>query len=541
MKRFLMVLLVVCLMFTIVVSGCSPTPADDLDTEEAGESIFRVTGPIMPKWDPAVGSDYAACVVLGNVFDSLVFPTADGGVEPWVAESWDISEDGLTWDFKIREDIYFHSGNHLTAHDVAYSMNRLLEIGEGYAYLFFEYIDSVEVLDDYNVRFNCKTSYGPLLNNLVRFYIIDQELLEANYADSGDYGDKGDYGKGYLLEHDAGSGPYIIDHVDTNISVSGVKFEDYWAGVDENNPDRFVVYASNDGVTVKTMMARQELESTDMWQTAENIDSMLASDDTFKLAYNYTGGGINLWLNHQKPPMDDKYVRECFGYLVDYAAVCETILPDSVQKKSVIPSNLLGYESVFDFEFNLDKAKAALEKSKYADTIKDMKLEFVWNSESPDREKVALMIQANAAKIGLNIEIVEHPWATIVANSADPKTSPMLTLTSITPDISDSGAQFVSMLRTKKVGTWENMNWVNDPELDKLIDHALTVVDIDERAEAYAEIQRYCGENIIFIPIAETPERLVYQSSYVDLDPKIPLQGFSFYLRDIKVYPERRK
>lgn len=533
MKKNLVLILLFCILLPITFTAFS------LDSDAEG-SIFRVTGPIMPKWDPAVGSDYASCVVLINAYDSLVFPTPDGSVKPWVAENWKISEDGLKWDFKIREDVYFHSGNQLTAKDVAYSMKRLLEIGEGFAFFFFEYIESVEVIDDFNVRFNCTRSYGPLLNSLVRFYIVDQKLLESKYADSGDYGDKGDYGKSYLLEHDAGSGPYIVDSVNTNISVGGSKFDDYWAGFEGSVPEKFIVYSSNDGVTVKTMMSRQELESTDMWQTVENIKSMMASDSTLKLAYNYTGGGINLWMNNQKPPMDDKHVRECFGYLIDYKTVCEHILPDSLQKNSVIPSNLLGFIPVFNFEFNLEKAKAALAKSKYADTIGNMEIELIWNSESADREKVALMIQAAASQIGLNVSIVELPWSTIVANSANVEMSPMTVLTSITPVTSDSGSQFISLLRSKKVGTWENMNWVNDPEIDKLIDKAITIVDINERAAAYGEIQKYCGENFTFVPIAETPERLVYQSSYVDLEPRIGLQGFSFYLRDIKVYPERR-
>lgn len=548
MKKHLVFLLILCLMFSLVACGGgsktdSNAEADESETFTAGskDSIFRVTQTIMPKWDPSVGSDYASCVVMINAYDSLVFPTEDGSVKPWVAESWKISEDGLTWDFKIREDIYFHSGNQLIANDVAYSMDRLLKIGEGFAFLFYEYIDSVEVIDDFNVRFNCKKAYGPLLNSLVRFYIVDQKLLEDQYVAGGDYGDKGDYGKAYLLEHDAGSGPYIVDNVSTNISVGGSKFNDYWAGLDKDNPEKFIVYASNDAVTVKTMMSRQELEAADTWQTAENIASMLASDNTLKLAYNNTGGGINLWMNNQRPPMDDKYVRESFGYLIDYATVCSKILPDSLQKNSIIPSNLLGFTPIFDYEFNLEKAKEALEKSKYKDKIKKMEIELVWNSESADREKVALMIQAAASQIDLNVKIVELPWATIVANSANVDMSPMTTLTSITPVTSDAGSQFVSLLRSKKVGTWENMNWVNDPELDKLIDNSLTLVDIDKRAAAYGDIQKYSGENKTFVPIAESPERLVYQASYVDLEPKIGLQGFSYYLRDIKVYPDKRR
>jgi peptide/nickel transport system substrate-binding protein len=495
----------------------------------------------MPKWDPAVGSDYASGTALINIYDSLVFPTKDGGVKPWVAESWTISENGLTWDFKIRRDITFHSGNKLTAHDVAYSMKRLLEIGEGFAFLFYAYVDSAEALDDYTFRLNCKTPYGPLLNSLVRFYIVDQKLLESHYAKVGDYGDKGDYGRAYLLERDAGSGPYAIDDVSANISVGGGIYRNYWAGFEKNVPEKFIIYSSNEAVRVKTMISRQELEAADHYQTTENIQSMLNSDATLKLAHNYTGGGLNLWLNNQKAPVDDPKVREALGYLVDYATICSKILPDSVQKKSIIPSNSLGYKPVFDFSLNLEKAKKAIAESKYAASIGKTPIELVWNSESADREKIALMIQATASQIGINVSIVELPWATIVSNSANVNSSPMTTMVSVTPVTSDAAAQFVSQLRTKTAGTWENMNWVNDSALDALIDNALATVDIDSRAEAYRKIQEYCAERFTFVPLTETPERIVYQASYVDLNPQIGLQGFSFYLRDIKVYPDRRR
>jgi peptide/nickel transport system substrate-binding protein len=420
-------------------------------------------------------------------------------------------------------------------------MNRLLTIGEGYAFLFYQYIDSAEALDEYTVRFHCKTSYGPLLNSLVRFYIADSKLLEANYAKEGDYKDKGDYGRTYLLEHDAGSGPYVIDDVKTNISVGGSIFDKYWAGFAENTPQKFVIYASNEAVTVKTMMSRQELEAADHYQTTENIQSMLDSDNTLKIARNYTGAGGNLWINNQKPPVDDPKVREALGYLIDYATVCSKILPDSEQKKSIIPSSAFGYEEVFDFKMDLERAKKLISESKYAGSIAKTPIELVWNSESADREKIALMIQATASQIGLNISIVELPWSTIVSNSANVDSSPMTTIVSVTPVTADSASQFVSQLRTKTSGTWENMNWVNDSALDGMIDGAIAMVDASKRAEAYKNIQRYCAERFTFIPITESPERIVFQASYVEMSPSISLQGFSFYLRDIKVFPDKRR
>jgi peptide/nickel transport system substrate-binding protein len=117
----------------------------------------------------------------------------------------------------------------------------------------------------------------------------------------------------------------------------------------------------------------------------------------------------------------------------------------------------------------------------------------------------------------------------------------MTTIVSVTPVTADSGSQFVSQLRSKTAGTWENMNWVNDPALDALIDRAIETVDIEKRAAAYGEIQEYTAERFTFIPLTESPERIVYQASYVEMAPKIALQGFSFYLRDTKVYPDRMK
>ena len=211
-----------------------------------------------------------------------------------------------------------------------------------------------------------------------------------------------------------------------------------------------------------------------------------------------------------------------------------------MQKKSIIPSNSFGYKEVFDLSMDLERAKKAIAESKYADSIAKMPIELVWNSESADREKVALMIQAIASQIGLNISIVELPWATIVSNSAKVDSSLMMTIVSVTHVTADSASQFVSQLRSKATGTWENMNWVNDPELDKMIDSAIAMVEPAKRAEAYKSIQEYCGRQYTFIPITESPERIVYQASYVEMAPTISLQGFSFYLRDIRVFPEKR-
>jgi len=156
--------------------------------------------------DPAVGSDFSSTSSLANLYDTLVFPNTDGGVDPHLAESWEVSDDGLTWTFKLKEGVKFHNGDELKASDVAWSMNRLLEIGEGLAYVFLGTVESATAVDDYTVEFKLSQPSGLFLTSLIRLYVANEDQVMENIVTPGPHGDKGDFGKEWLLTNDAGSG-----------------------------------------------------------------------------------------------------------------------------------------------------------------------------------------------------------------------------------------------------------------------------------------------------------------------------------------------
>jgi len=116
--------------------------------------------------DPAVGSDFSSTSSLCNLYDTLVFPNTGGGVDSHLAESWQVSGDGLTWTFVLKKGVKFHNGSELTASDVAFSMNRILEIGEGLAYVFLGTVESATALDDYTVEFKLAQPSGLFLIKL---------------------------------------------------------------------------------------------------------------------------------------------------------------------------------------------------------------------------------------------------------------------------------------------------------------------------------------------------------------------------------------
>ncbi len=548
MKKFIASLLCAAMVVTLF-AGCSKSSSGTSDgTASGGASgdggnIVRYTLTTTPQIDPGVGADLGAATVLINIYDPLVMPKKDGSVEPWIAKDWKVSDDGKTWTFTIRDDVKFHSGNPLTAGDVAYTMQRLLDMGEGFGYLFNSTIEEVRAVDDTTVEFVCNKTAGTLLATLVRLYILDSKLVEENYG-QGDYGDKGDYGKAFLLENDAGSGPYKVKEYAANSHVLCEQNTDYWNELDPNAPKEFRAIGSNEAVTVKTMMERKELELTDKYQTSETINS-LGKVDGIDIMETNTGDIMYLLLNNSKAPTDDPHVRKALAYMMDYDVVCNDIFPNSKKADSIISQTLLGHKKMNDYSFDIEKAKEEIAQSKYADNITDYPIEVCWVAETPDREKLALLIQAAADQIGVKVNVVKTPWASVIENSSSPESTANATTTGFAADYPEAGGVFDSALSSKKAGTWMNCCWINDDKLDGMIDEALSTIDTDERVAKYEAIQDYLADQCVMIPLAEETLRFAYQSSYVDYnaaDPEysIPVMGYVNYMPNIRIYPDKK-
>ena len=548
MKKFIASLLCAAMVVTLF-AGCSKSSSGTSDgTASGGASgdggnIVRYTLTTTPQIDPGVGADLGAATVLINIYDPLVMPKKDGSVEPWIAKDWKVSDDGKTWTFTIRDDVKFHSGNPLTAGDVAYTMQRLLDMGEGFGYLFNSTIEEVRVVDDTTVEFVCNKTAGTLLATLVRLYILDSKLVEENYG-QGDYGDKGDYGKAFLLENDAGSGPYKVKEYAANSHVLCEQNTDYWNELDPNAPKEFRAIGSNEAVTVKTMMERKELELTDKYQTSETINS-LGKVDGIDIMETNTGDIMYLLLNNSKAPTDDPHVRKALAYMMDYDVVCNDIFPNSKKADSIISQTSLGHKKMNDYSFDIEKAKEEIAQSKYADNITDYPIEVCWVAETPDREKLALLIQAAADQIGVKVNVVKTPWASVIENSSSPESTANATTTGFAADYPEAGGVFDSALSSKKAGTWMNCCWINDDKLDGMIDEALSTIDTDERVAKYEAIQDYLADQCVMIPLAEETLRFAYQSAYVDYnaaDPEysIPVMGYVNYMPNIKIYPDKK-
>ncbi len=162
-----------------VVLAVGTTPAPVLSQEV---SFTYIEQQIITSIDPQAAVDESSLHSAINLYDPLVYPNVEQGTmspRPHVPESWPVTPDGKRYTFKIRRGIKFHTGRELTAEDVAWSMDRQLQIKKGFFWIFSPVLDpgSIKVVARYTVRFDLKDSYAPFLSGLELFFIMDKDLI----------------------------------------------------------------------------------------------------------------------------------------------------------------------------------------------------------------------------------------------------------------------------------------------------------------------------------------------------------------------------
>jgi len=517
-------------------SGGSSTPA----APQAEDGVLRMTAAFADPIDPACTMDSASLQMIVNMYDSLVYPDLDGSILKGAAEDYTISEDGLVYTFTLKENMKFHDGSVVTAQDVVFSYNRMATLGQGYAYLFQGTVASVEAPDEKTVVITLTKPFAPFLSLLCRLYIVNEEVVMANLAD-GSYGEFGDYGVAYLSENDAGSGAYVCTGFTVNDRIVIEKFDEYHGTFAEGAPEVMELINGTEAATVRTMMANGELEVSDQWQTYEAYQA-LGQLDGIELGAYGAGQILYLMMNTQRAPMDDVHVRRAMAYLIDYDQVVNTLFPGYLPVTNYAGDNLAGSEiSVDKHSFNMDKALEEFKASKYADQLLsgEMAIEVAWVSEVPDEEKLALLIQAAAAQLGVKVEVVKVAWATHVQNTASVESTPHSSVCFMSPNYGEAGAMLYQRLHSDTAGTWEQTEWIQDAELDALIDTALNTIDEAERFALYDQIQQIALDQVYGIAVAEQGEIRAYVDNIrmpmVERGMACTTLGYNFLMKDYQM------
>jgi peptide/nickel transport system substrate-binding protein len=471
------------------------TPADTLVEGFAIDDIISM--------DPGEAFEFSTAEVTGNTYDLLVrLDLGDTSkVKGDLAQSWSVSDDGLTYTFKLKPGLKFASGNPITAADVAYSFERAIKLDKSPAFIIGQFgisgdnvADKAKAVDDTTFQFTVDKAYAPsfVLNCLSATVasVVDSKLVKEHVAavtPSADYKYDNDFGNAWLKTGYAGSGAYKLREWRANEAVVLERNDNYngdraklariiYRNMKESSAQRLALEAGDIDVA-------RNLEPNDLDAIAKNADLTTTSAPKGTVYY--------ISLNQKNPNLAKPEVRQAFKYLVDYDALGSTILKGIGEiHQSFLPKGDLGAVDDNPFKFDVAKAKELLAKAGLADGFS---VTMDVRTGQPTTG-MAESIQQTLGQAGIKLEIIPGDGKqTLTKYRArnhdiyignwgqdyfDPNSNAQTFASN--PDNSDAGKS--------KTLAWRNA-W-DIPELTKQTEAALLERDSAKRADMYKDLQK---------------------------------------------------
>lgn len=458
--------------------------------------------------------------ILANIYDGLVqFKAGTLEVEPALAESWEISGDGLTYTFKLREGVAFHDGTPLTADAVKFNFDRMLkedhpfhDTGPFPLAFFFSSITEIEAPDELTVVMTLSEPFAPLLANLATptGYIVSPAAVEESGKDFG--------------RAPVGTGPFKFAEWRSNELVAVEKNADYWGGAPTLEA---VVFRPITDANTRT--AEMLAGGLDVMVEVPPVSLSEFENDNYKILQT---AGPHLWfliLNMKEGPFTDKLVRQAANYAINKEALVTDILEGTAEVAAGPTPPAFGWaynEALEPYPYDPEKARELLAEAGMESPGVTF---FVTDGGSGMLDPVAMgtAIQADLAAVGFDVKIETYEWNTFLGEvnpglegkadmaemawmTNDPDTLPFLTLrTEAWPD---------------KGGF--NSGYYSNPEVDELLNKARVSTSQEERAELYKRMQEIVVEDAPWVFVANWKQNAVTTANVkgLELQPSFLLE-----------------
>ncbi len=443
--------------------------------------------------DPAKAFEFSGVGIDVQIYDRLLDFPAGKFDKPVLslAESYKVSDDGKVWSFKLKEGIKFHSGNEVTAEDVAYSFQRVVTLKDQPSFILTQFgitADSLKAVDKYTVQITLDKKYaqGIFFSCLSAgcASIVDSKVVKQHITKTDKYPD-GDMGLTWLSRNSAGSGPFILRKWEKGDRVILDAFPDHF-----NNPPK-----------VKRVVIKEIVEATSRRLQVEKGDLDIAyemfPDQIKELKKNkdlriesVTGMPIfYVGINVTKGALKDSRVRKAIRYAIDYDGIINNIMGGAgKQINTFIPEGFAGYEPKIWYKRDLEKARALLKEAGYADGFE---VEMDHGDQTPFPE-IAQALQNSLAQVGIKVKLNKLVSAQLWPKYRAQKHE--LIMARWGPDYIDphTNAQPFADYKAKQL-CWRNV-YYND-ETSALIQQAAQEMDNDKRIALYQEANRIIQED----------------------------------------------
>ncbi len=515
-------LLLAAIMLITSVAFAAPQYGGTLVFGRSGDSTSM---------DPSHATDGESFYAASAVYDNLVqFKYGSTEIEPGLAESWSVSDDGLEYTFKLRKGVkfsktkFFKKDSEFTSRDVVFSLKRQFDKSHPYnkvggAFKYWSAMDmsnivkDVIAVDKYTVKITLLKKEAPFIANLAMEFAM---ILSADYADQLTKDNK----QADLGRRPVGTGPFVFVKWRKDDKIIYKANKDYWNGRPYVDKLIFKVITNN-SVRAAELKAGS-IHIMDFPNPAEVAD--LEKNPNIKLVKQE---GLNVgWLafNNERKPFDNVLVRRAIRHAINTEGIVKSVY-EGLGKVAVnpIPPTMWSYNTdLKGYDYNPQKAKALLKEAGLADGFETN----IWampvaRPYNPNGRKVAEAMQADLAKVGIKVKIISFDWGTYLKKSSNGEHD--MVLIGWTGDNGDPD-NFLNVLLSKHAAATKPAQnrafWKND-EFTALTDEAKITANVAKRTELYKKAQLVFEREAPVHPIAHSivVEPMLKKVNGFKLDP----------------------
>lgn len=529
-KKLLAVVLSFAMVLGLAACGSNDTNSttnndgnDAATTESADENgsgsdsaesntVVLAMGAGFSTLDPGYVYEKYPPLIVNACYENLFkFMDNESAAEPWLAESYEFSEDNLTLTVKLKQNVTFASGNPMTSADVLFSINRCKNL-QGNPSFICDTIESMEAPDDYTVIFHLTQPDSAILSKLTysSLAVLDSKVVKENGGTDAADASTTDTAQAYLDTTSAGSGMYVMTSYKPDEEVILEKNENYWG--EGTNVDKYIIRIQPDANAQMMTLSAGDIDVA--MNLTDDTMSELKDEENVEIlnSASKTVGFVMMNMNEQYGgPVSDPKVQQAIRLAIDYAGVQTICGEGTLTPYSLIQSGFMGSKDPRPTDYtDVEKAKELLTEAGYPDgfdidmTVSDLDMEGVLLTD------LAQKVKNDLAQININVNIVTQAWA---AGYGDAYRDGTLGFTVMYwgTDYNDPNVQ-LEFLPGQSVGLRAGWTAEMDPELAPLYQKAMEATDDNARIAVLEEIQDKTYESGPFIMIAQAPAHIAYNT-----------------------------
>lgn len=490
-----------------------------LASEESGGTVLKIGTPNVVKSASILGdSNMGVFAHLSN--PTLMKVAEDGSLEGLTARSYEVSEDGKTWKFIIRDDLYWSDGEKLTPEDVQFTFNYLAENYPAAGWMK-ETVNNITIQDD-AVVFKLNKPYSRLNLEFATYPILAKHIWES-IEEPMEYTNEGE---------NVGFGPFCINRTDLGAGVIYFKRNPYWKG---NAPklDSIEIHTFANMDVLSLALEKGDVDAYYKYAGTYPYPSIQKLKDTgnFEFVERDNIGLIFLGMNLKKDPMSDLSFRKALSYAINYSELLklDALGFGQVPNVGFVPPSMMDFKQTAKLEQSLSLSRSILKDAGYEDADgngilegkdgKDIKLTFLTRT---DYQRVTELMVDYLKDLGIESEIKNVDSSTWIKQK-------------------DAGEYDLTITRSTPWGMLMHANWgtgyfdsrrtgegvlhvLEDPEFHKLCDDILAATSQNQLQDYAYKLQDYYGENLPGIALywnkVVTPYNKAFAGWYSD-----PLYG----------------